>query len=73
MQKEMIFYYISIIMISIAMKELYRGMRKDFLYPKKLMKTLIYKPAVRLVYIYTDRFVRCSCMLIICLNFDCRF
>lgn len=51
-------------MISIAMKELYRGMRKDFLYPKKLMKTLIYKPAVRLVYIYiyiyTDRFVRCS-------------
>lgn len=52
MQKEMIFYYISIIMISIAMKELYRGMRKDFLYPKKLMKTLIYKPAVRLVYIY---------------------
>lgn len=64
MQKEMIFYYISIIMISIAMKELYRGMRKDFLYPKKLMKTLIYKPAVRSVYIYiyihTDRFVRCS-------------
>lgn len=52
MQKEMIFYYISIIMISIAMKELYRGMRKDFLYPKKLMKTLIYKPAVRSVYIY---------------------
>ena len=52
MQKEMIFYYISIIMISIAMKELYRGMRKDFLYPKKLMKTLIYKLAVRLVYIY---------------------
>lgn len=52
MQKEMIFYYISIIMISIAMKELYRGMRKDFLCPKKLMKTLIYKSTVRLVYIY---------------------
>lgn len=52
MQKEIVFYYISIILVSVAIKEAYRGMRNDFLYPQKLMKTLIYKSSVRFMYIF---------------------
>ena len=51
MQKEMIFYFVMITMMSIVLKEIYRELRKDFLYPEKLMKTLIYKPIVRAVYV----------------------
>ena len=62
MQKGMVYYFVIITMLSILLKEMYKELRKVYLYPKGLMKTLIYKPAVRLVYIYiyTDRFVRCS-------------
>ena len=52
MQKEMIFYFVMITMMSIVLKEIYRELRKDFLYPEKLMKTLIYKPIVRAVYVF---------------------
>lgn len=51
MQKEIFFYYITIIMLSILLKAIYIGMRNDFLHPKNLMKTLIYKPYIRVVYI----------------------
>ena len=52
MQKEMVFYFVMITMMSIVLKEIYRELRKTFLYPEKLMKTLIYKPIVRAVYVF---------------------
>ena len=47
MQKGMVYYFVIITMLSILLKEMYKELRKVYLYPKGLMKTLIYKPFVR--------------------------
>ena len=52
MQKGMIYYFVIITMLSILLKEMYKELRKVYLYPKGLMKTLIYKPFVRGLYIF---------------------
>ena len=52
MQKGMIYYFVIITMLSILLKEMYKELRKVYLYPKDLMKTLIYKPFVRGLYIF---------------------
>ena len=52
MQKGMVYYFVIITMLSILLKEMYKELRKVYLYPKGLMKTLIYKPFVRGLYIF---------------------
>ena len=52
MQKGMVYYFVIITMLSILLKEMYKELRKVYLYPKDLMKTLIYKPFVRGLYIF---------------------
>ena len=41
MQKGMVYYFVIITMLSILLKEMYKELRKVYLYPKDLMKTLI--------------------------------
>ena len=61
MQKGMVYYFVIITMLSILLKEMYKELRKVYLYPKGLMKTLIYKPFVRGLYIFV-----CSLFILGC-------